>query len=212
MNYKNSTSTISAQNTALDAQTTNREWGSEVRLSADGLTATSTAPSSNGEDTYEPLFKFNATDGYTVGFNHTHKLTGTNLGYHAPSPGDILTPFSKAYTPGVTSTGKQQFYMDNMWVGIRSGADKYVVTINDWAGLYNLYNGSSLANFNTAYSNVLNDYSQAHPIASDTQASEHALLTVFGNTINFLKLNSTTGKYEAYELSPGGQATKKNCP
>ncbi|RYF16714.1 MAG: hypothetical protein EOO42_16310 [Flavobacteriales bacterium] len=211
MNFRNTNPTLSNLNTALDAKSTNKEWGAEVRLMADGLTSIATLPSSNGENSYEPTFTFNSTDGYTVGFNHTHKTTGTDIGYPAPSPGDILTPFARAYSPGVTSTGKQQFYMDNMWVGIRSGNNKYIITVNNWQGLYNLYDGKTVAYFNGLYVTAMSDYRSLHLLANDNEISEHAFIKLFGDHVNFLKLNTTTGKYEAYQLIDG-VPVKKNCP
>ncbi|WP_316769426.1 hypothetical protein [Pedobacter frigiditerrae] len=212
MNFKISNTTISNLSAVLDGKTTNKEWGAEIRLMADGITTISTEPSSNGDNSYEPTFTYNGNDGYTVGFNHTHKITGNDIGYPAPSAGDILMPFSKAYTPGVTSTGKQQFYMDNMWVGIRSGNNKYIITVNNWAGLYNMYDGKTVAYFNGLYDSAILDYAAIHPLANNTELSEYAFLSVFGDKVNFLKLNNSTGKYEAYEMGVNETVTKKNCP
>jgi hypothetical protein len=207
MNFKLSNTAYSGQNASIDSKNNSKEWGAEINLAADGFTPSSTTVTSNDYNAYTPSFSWNDTNGYTVGFNHNHTING----YPAPSPEDLLLPFAKAYSPTVVSSGKQALYQANMSVGIRNSNEKYLVTVKDWTGLYNQYDGHSVSDFYPPYNAAISNYFLAHPNALPAEASENAFLTVFGANVNFLKLNATTGKYEPFELTSNG-VTKKNCP
>jgi hypothetical protein len=210
MNYKNSTAGVNSLNGVLDASTAtnpNIEYGGEYKLDGNGDYKTYTS-GSGSQNSYPIQFTYDATEGYTVGFDHTHNGNG----YPAPSPADIMKPYSYLTDTLVSGSGKSQMFMDNFWVGTRSSSGKYIVTVNDWSALYTLRHTYSNTNLLTQYTDAIANYSATDPGSSLAERSEHAFLTVFGSTLNMLKLNATTGKYEAFELASNGYPKKKNCP
>jgi hypothetical protein len=62
--------------------------------------------------------------------------------------------------------------MDNMWIGTRTGNNKYIVTVKDWSGLHNLVDGHTIAHFDGLYNDAMTEYRRLNPMANDEKLSK----------------------------------------
>jgi len=87
-----------------------------------------------------------------------------------------------------------------------------MITVSDWAAYDAIRRNFLNVQLRAKYKDAIAEYLASNIFTTNATYSEKTFLTVFGNILIFLKLNTSTGKYEAFELSSNGTTTKKNCP
>lgn len=159
------------------------------------LTATAANP-----DEIVTTFKWNSTDGYTIGFTHDHP-NGTG-----PSSADIFAMLINSQKQTLTSAGASavQFYKDNASMTVVTAENNYVVTVKDWSALQTLYNQYA-ANPTAFDNNIINKNDQYN-------SYESALLDVFGSSINLYTNYGSTSYYPLTINSTTHATLEYPCP
>jgi hypothetical protein len=191
-----------------DLETNINEQGYNQKLSNfNGLTSFLTTPKILGTSpTYVNLpatWSWDATNGYTIGFTHSHP-DGTG-----PSPDDIfdvITLLNKYVVP-TNNPVAVNFYEQNVSLTVVTVTQTYVVTVNDWSallGCYNSYNKDPATFVAGMASNVNN-----------VSGYEAALLKTFGSSINVFSNAGETNDHTFHPLSYNpttNTSNKVNCP
>jgi hypothetical protein len=177
VNSRNANAVIAAQNSALFGKVgLNVEYGSEQVLTDwhQGLSTFMTKPirTDNQPDQIESQFSGNATEGYTIGFSHTHP-NGT-----APSPDDIFEIVRRTFDPELVAAGPDamDFYKKNVLVTVVTADNNYIAGVKDWGQLMLLH--QAYAGQPAAFEQMFLDKVQQY------QSYEAAFLDVFGLSIN----------------------------
>ncbi len=155
--------------------TSPNEWGVEQVLSSTDINRKwiqKTPYSDNNVDRIHSNFTWNAGDGYTIGFAHSHP-SGS-----APSPQDILDLVDKALTSPAFKLypSDQNFFINNASITVVTKDNNYIITLNDWDKIKTLY--ESFKSDPVAFEeNFLNQ-------SNKLQYGLAGLLSIFGSAIN----------------------------
>lgn len=184
-----------------------KEYGYEEKLVAlSGDKYKEPNISSNGTHRYTMDFTWNDTDGYTIGFSHKHTV-GT-----APSPGDVMSPFTFAYNPALIRSGQQQFYKDNLTVTTLTDGNVYQITIADWDAIKDIYDKNSIDELNAEYQKFAEKfYYGNNETTSAMQNSEYALMKMFGSAINLYKKELGATNFTPYKIDINDNVIKNPC-
>ncbi|SDM70676.1 hypothetical protein SAMN05421813_12047 [Daejeonella rubra] len=161
---------------------TPKEYGAEQNLIS--LTSpdfkNTTVRTDNNSNSFAPAFKWDSTDGYTIGVTHAHPGGG------APSPKDVfwmLEQVAGYYGPLFNaSAADKKFFKDNASITVVTENVSYVVTVRDWVALEQLYHDNTATNEN--YELAALEYYSNNPFDSYANVTAYALLTLFGSSIN----------------------------
>jgi hypothetical protein len=200
-----SNSIISGQNSQILSNSTTNEYGTEQNLQT--LTGSTyintTVRNDNNTGTFHPIFKWNSTDGYTVGSSHGHPAG------MAPSPADVIWMYQNMANSELIASGNMQFYKDNVSITAVTTNATYVVTVRDWTALQTVFQSSGT--LNADYLDYASDYLNTHSTATNIEASEYALMTLFGGAINFYKAPSNSTNFEPLEINSSNAVSNKPC-
>lgn len=180
---------------------TPKEYGAEQNLVS--LTSpdfkNTTVRTDNNSNSFAPAFKWDSTDGYTIGVTHAHPAGG------APSPADVFWMLEQVagYNGPLynASAADKKFFKDNSSITVVAENVSFVVTVRDWTALEQLYYDGTATPEN--YQNAVWGYLATHPFESQADATAYTLLNLFGDTINlyhagygstyFMPINATSG-------------------
>ncbi|MFT4202759.1 MAG: hypothetical protein QM610_02490 [Chitinophagaceae bacterium] len=157
-------------------------------------------PESNGNGSIDIPFSWNSSNGYTIGVVHSHPSG------NGPSPGDIFQLAAHLNNSQLQNSGTASvdFYKNNASVTVITSSEEYVVTVKNWDGLINLYNqyGINQAGINTINEMVIN---------SQVASYDAAIISVFGNVINYFKKSNDNNEYYPMHLSATNTAVFVDC-
>jgi hypothetical protein len=219
--------TVMATNATLSKQgdtilnettTTGIEYGTKLNLS--NLTGGGYVPQPITAGTTSgwtiPTPTWDATHGYTIGFNHGHP------GNTAPSPDDIFALATQINTnrelkaAGPTAL---QFYEAHAAVTAEADNGNYTVTVRDWPTVINYLTNNygdptQVTTVNKNYTSFASDYLKANPGASIGDATTYALMQLFGSaiTVDFAAKGATTYTTLTFVMAPNGTYTVISTP
>jgi hypothetical protein len=207
INQKTQNQQIKDATKALSKKPSDKEYGYEDKLvSLGGDKYKEPNIRSNGKHSFNINFTWNDTDGYTIGFNHKHTI-GT-----APSPGDVMSPFTFAYNPVLIRSGQQQFYKDNLTVTTLTDGNVYQITIADWDAIKDIYDKNSIDELNKEYQRLGEMYADANNGGTSAmQNSEYALMKLFGSAINIYKREEGAVYFVPYTINKYDNIAKNPC-
>ena len=207
INQKTQNQQIKDATKALSKKPSDKEYGYEDKLvSLGGDKYKEPNIRSNGKHSFNINFTWNDTDGYTIGFNHKHTI-GT-----APSPGDVMSPFTFAYNPVLIRSGQQQFYKDNLTVTTLTDGNVYQITIADWDAIKDIYDKNSIDELNKEYQRLGEMYADANNGGTSAmQNSEYALMKLFGSAINLYKREEGAVNFVPYTINKYDNIAKNPC-
>lgn len=151
--------------------------------------------------------RWNSTDGYTVGYFHSHPNNS------APSPSDLFFG-SKWYNS--VPTNERSIFAGYFTSTIVADDYIYVVTVKDetkWATI-DLADTTSRSNENKKYRKIADDYMDNNQLYSDTKGAQlFALLKMYGDAVNIYRTpnNGTPMDFQPLEIALNGVVTK-SCP
>ena len=149
-------------------------------------------------------FTWDPSRGYVIGHMHNHPQG------NAPNPSDVMNGVNLAQMsnmPGI-SYEEVNLYTKNFAAVVVTSSYVYTVTIKD-ADAYK----AAQSNFdqvadNQTWLNLAINYKNTNPSATDQEAGEYALLSMYGNAINLTKQNvNSTNSNEALNLNVSNKVT-----
>lgn len=169
--------------------------GNGVYLTTPQINASASTP-----DQMNPPFYWDSVNGYTIGFTHDHP-NGTG-----PSPEDIFSMLLHSQSTTLTSAGQQAvaFYKANASITVVTSDNNYVVTINNWSTVQNIYN-QYLTN-PTAFDDKVESNS------GSPGNYESAILGAFQGAINLYSNNGTPKSYYPIALTSSNTVSEVPCP
>lgn len=190
------------------------EYGYEVKLSANGSNLFVNTPvrTDSQGGSFEPNFTWDYAAGLTVGASHGHP------GGSAPSPADVDWLFGNLSQPHLANAGAYyiNLYKEHAFVTAITQNATYTINVKDWNMLQydlNMWKGFGMRGFYTA---TAQQYMMDNPLSTPTEASEAALLYMFGNSINVYKQNANSSVYIPLKMvGIGGSfntVQNLNCP
>lgn len=207
-------STLTNKDKNILAKSTTNEYGMDENLTTpNGTTYKNTLiTTDNSPDSWTGNFTWNSTDGYTIGFSHAHPAGS------APSPADIFSMLNLS-NPDLVAAGPTaiNFYKTNVSITVLTKTETYVVTINDWTLLQEIYNkyNADTTTFDDTYSQVGLNYENDNPSATTGDAGAYALMELFADSINIYEAPTGTTNFQPVTINTvNGKDTVTiiNCP
>ncbi|MBC9908954.1 hypothetical protein [Chitinophaga varians] len=153
--------------------TSSNEWGVEQALSTlGGKWVQKPLYTDNNIDHIHSNFTWNAAEGYTIGFAHSHPA-GT-----APSPQDIFDLVEKALNSPEFKLypSDLNFFIKNASLTVVTKDNNYIITLNDWDKIKTLY--ESFKSDPGAFENNFRRKS------TELKSATSGLLSIFGSAVN----------------------------
>ncbi|MGA6121635.1 hypothetical protein [Sphingobacterium anhuiense] len=155
--------------------------------------------------------RWNATDGYTVGYTHSHPKNG------APSPSDLFIGADtyRDWASYNLPTAQKNIYADYYTSTIVTDNQIYVVTIKDpvkWGNGLDLSNQQARDDAKIKYRDLANEYMRNTQLYDDTVNGQlYALLNMYGDAVNIYRAPNSSGplNFVPLQLALGGVVTKR---
>jgi hypothetical protein len=203
---------LANQNKTILNQSTSDEYGTSQNLTSwPGSTYMNVPITTDySPTTFSPPFSWDPTNGYTIGFSHGHPDNSP------PSPLDAFIMIEELSNSNLIAAGAlaKQYYQNNASSTIVTSSGNYVITVNSWSALQNVYNqyttqGSQV--FLADYQQLSDKYQIANPNASLTEAGEYAFLQTFGSAVNLYSAISDSNTYNLLGIDSSAEVAQP-CP
>jgi hypothetical protein len=126
------------------------------------------------QNSYSPVFTWNAEDGYTIGFTHNHPA-GTG-----PDLIDLQTTVSAVnLSTDLQNDGQDaiNFAQQNMSITTITSTGTYITTVNNWSAVSDM-----MPQISDAYNTATSEYTTANA-GDPSLAGAYGLISAFGNNV-----------------------------
>jgi hypothetical protein len=210
INQRSYNANIAKKNLDLYNSEKTHEYGVEQNLTS--LTTDSykdIALRQGGSDYFETDFSWNSTEGYTVGWSHSHPENG------GPSPEDVFAMLAHLSDPELQNSGANSvnFYKDNVSITVVTEDGNVTVTVKDWDKLKDVYDRyiNDPGGFDDEYRDFSDSFKSTYTFQSHTNSDIHALNTLFGSSINVYKSGVKSPYFNPIKEGAVGPQTLQ-CP